>query len=94
MAKIFGKCKLCKAQKFLNYEELCKRCAKNPESISIQESVAEHEKADAKFEAEMKKHDANVAKETIDEITVEEKDEKTDDEDKGKDAKSDEKHHK
>jgi hypothetical protein len=91
MAKIFNKCKLCKAQKFLNFEGLCKRCVKNPASLKIQANVAQHEKDDAKFAEQMRKNEAHGAKEPV-EVKAETKTEAPkDDKHKGKDAKSDEK---
>jgi len=41
MVKKYGKCKLCKLEKFLNYAGLCKRCNQKAVSSDIKEEVIE-----------------------------------------------------
>jgi len=63
MAKIFKKCELCKATKFVNSADLCKRCAKKPASAEIKRKYAAHVKEDLKADSASIKHNNQDAAE-------------------------------
>ena len=74
MGKTYGKCKLCKSQKFLNYAGLCKRCSQKAVSSDIQEEgIEKQQKAlEAQKERQEKKKEEIIEKQAL-----EEKDEET-----------------
>lgn len=73
MGKTYGKCKLCKSEKFLNYAGLCKRCNQKAVSSDIKEEAIEKQQktSEAKKERQEKKD------EIIEKQVPEEKDEET-----------------
>jgi len=83
VGKTYGKCKLCKLERFLNYAGLCKRCNQKAVSSDIKEEAIEKQQktSEAQKERQEKKE------EVIEKQVPEEKDEET----AGKE-KSDEKH--
>ena len=74
MGKTYGKCKLCKSEKFLNYAGLCKRCNQKTVSSDIKEEAIEKQQktSEAQKERQEKKKD-----EIIEKQVPEEKDEET-----------------
>ena len=50
MAKTYGKCKLCKRDRFLNFAYLCKKCNRTPESIAIKDEIAERRQKALEFQ--------------------------------------------
>jgi hypothetical protein len=73
VGKTYGKCKLCKSEKFLNYAGLCKRCNQKAVSSDIKEEAIEKQQktSEAKKERQEKKD------EIIEKQVPEEKDEET-----------------
>ncbi len=72
MGKKYGKCKLCKTEKFLNYAGLCKRCSQKALSPDIKEAIIE--KQQKALEAQKERQEQK--KEEIIEKQVLEKEEK------------------
>ncbi|MGD8565562.1 MAG: hypothetical protein PVF96_04355 [Candidatus Bathyarchaeota archaeon] len=75
MVKKFGKCKLCKSNRFLNYAGLCKRCNQKPASSDIKEESMEKQLEVQKKRQEQKKRELEEkqALEEKGDLSVEEK---------------------
>jgi len=74
VGKKYGKCKLCKSNKFLNYAGLCKRCNQKAVSADIKEEAIkkQQEALEAQKERQEKKKEEILEKQVL-----EEKDEET-----------------
>jgi len=53
VGKTYGKCKLCKSEKFLNYAGLCKRCSQKAVSSDIKEEAVEKQKKEEIIEKQV-----------------------------------------
>jgi hypothetical protein len=74
VGKTYGKCKLCKSEKFLNYAGLCKRCNQKAVSSDIKEEAIE--KQEKSLEAQ-KERQEKKKEEIVEKQVLEEKDEET-----------------
>jgi methylphosphotriester-DNA--protein-cysteine methyltransferase len=72
MGKTYGKCRLCKSEKFLNYAGLCKRCNQKAVSSEIKEEVIEKQQKALETQKERQEKEEIVEKQVL-----EEKDEET-----------------
>ena len=69
MGKKYGKCKLCKSEKFLNYAGLCKRCSQKAVSSDIQEEAIEKQQKalEAQKERQEQKKEEIIEKQVLEE---------------------------
>jgi len=69
MGKTYGKCKLCKSEKFLNYAGLCKRCNQKAVSSDIKEEVIEKQQKtlEAQKERQEQKKEEIIEKQVLEE---------------------------
>lgn len=69
MGKTYGKCKLCKSEKFLNYAGLCKRCNQKAVSSDIKEAVIEKQQKtlEAQKERQEQKKEEIIEKQVLEE---------------------------
>jgi hypothetical protein len=69
MGKTYGKCKLCKSEKFLNYAGLCKRCNQKAVSSDIKEEVIEKQQKalEAQKERPEQKKEEIIEKQVLEE---------------------------
>jgi hypothetical protein len=74
VGKTYGKCKLCKSEKFLNYAGLCKRCNQKAVSSDIKEEAIEKQQ---KTSETQKERQEKKEEEIIERQVPEEKDEET-----------------
>ena len=74
MGKTYGKCKLCKSEKFLNYAGLCKRCNQKAVSSDIKEAIIEKQQKALEAQKERQKQ---KKEEIIENQVLEEEEKKT-----------------
>ena len=69
MGKTYGKCKLCKSEKFLNYAGLCKRCNQKAVSSDIKEAAIEKQQKtlEAQKERQEQKKEEIIEKQVLEE---------------------------
>lgn len=69
MGKTYGKCKLCKSEKFLNYADLCKRCNQKAVSSDIREAIIEKQQKalEAQKERQEQKKEEIIEKQVLEE---------------------------
>ena len=69
MGKTYGKCKLCKSEKFLNYAGLCKRCNQKAVSSDIKEAIIEKQQKalEAQKERQEQKKEEIIEKQVLEE---------------------------
>jgi hypothetical protein len=69
VGKTYGKCKLCKSEKFLNYAGLCKRCNQKAVSSDIKkEAIEKQQKAlEAQKERQEQKKEEIIEKQVLEE---------------------------
>jgi len=71
MGKTYGKCKLCKSNKFLNYAGLCKKCNRKGKGSIIKEKLTEKQQEAIKNQKEKRRQ---KVEENIEKKALEEKD--------------------
>jgi len=69
MGKTYGKCKLCKSDKFLNFAGLCKKCNRKDKSSNIKEELVEkqQEALETQKENRRQKTEKNIEKKALEE---------------------------
>ena len=69
MGKTYGKCKLCKSEKFLNYADLCKQCNQKAVSSDIREAIIEKQQKalEAQKERQEQKKEEIIEKQVLEE---------------------------
>jgi len=69
MGKTYGKCKLCKSDKFLNFAGLCKKCNRKGKGSIIKEELTEKQQEALEIQKEnrRKKAEENMEKKVLEE---------------------------
>ena len=78
MGKTFGKCKLCKPDKFLNFAGLCKKCNRKGKGSMIKEELTKKHQESIKIQKEKRRQNVeeNIEKKVLekkDDLSAEQK---------------------